>query len=318
LPLPVEGSFRTAECVKAQPPSVQAVIEAVIPSLLGKQHLSKGLQHSSSLVQHLTALTLARALRKYVTTRDFLARLSAEASAQEGLQQHQDQVNGSWSQLLRDVDLEARKRLPDITVVIAFAQNSAASQALQGSVDESDNDAKARAELLTEVALRLFGLYHQAFPSTVSAIRFDVGKLLVSSASAKMEADARKLIREGSVASDVGSVASIGTVGSIGMGGGFGQSRGDVRGFDGLSQIHVIQLLSRVTTWSWAAKAGEWESWTLQSLCAWPHGRLHDNRRLAIHVSLPHPAAVLGDTSCGDEESDGVSASSAVGTFHHV
>ena len=100
LPLPEEVTFRTGKCVKAQPPSVQAVVEAVIPSLLGKQHLSKGLQHSSPLVQHLTALTLARALQKFVTTREFLSGLSVQAAAQEGLQQDQDLLNESWSQLL--------------------------------------------------------------------------------------------------------------------------------------------------------------------------------------------------------------------------
>lgn len=256
--MPNESTFYSEAAIKAQPPALQAVIEAVLPSLLGKNHLSKGLQHSSPLVQHLTALALARALQKFIAVRQLIQRLASQATAQEGSAEH-GTIENSWMQLVHDLDLEARKRVPDVAVVIAFAQNSAASQALQASVEEGDVDAKAQAELLTEVALRLFGLYHCALPALAMEVRFDVGKLLVSSSSSKMEAEARKLMREGSVASDAGSIASVGTVGSIGsigMGGGFGQSRGDVRGFDGLSQIHVIQLLKDVSTWAWAGKAG--------------------------------------------------------------
>ncbi len=258
LPVPNESTFYSGAAVKAQPPASQTVIEAVLPSLLGKNHLSRGLQHSSPLVQHLTALALAGALQKFIAVRQLIRQLAVQASSREGISVN-DNVDDSWMQLVHDLDLEARKRVPDVAVVIAFAQKSAASQALQASVEEGDVDAKARAELLTEVALRLFGLYHHALPALAMEVRFDVGKLLVSSASSKMEAEARKVMREGSVASDVGSIASVGTVGSvgsIGMGGGFGQSRGDVRGFDGLSQIHVIQLLKDVSTWAWAGKAG--------------------------------------------------------------
>jgi nucleolar pre-ribosomal-associated protein 1 len=264
LPVPPNDSFHvftgltkadgTKETVaKANPPSLQVIIEAILPSPLTKQHLSKGLQHNVGLVQHETALTLARSLQKLLTVKATFAAISREMRLDMGGEQFDD----TWSKCLRELEMETRKRVPEVPVIIAFAQKSAASQALQASLEEADEGEKAKANLLTEAALRLFRLYYRALPNMAAEFRFDVGKLLVSSSSAKQEAAARKMAREGSVIDDSGSVASFGTVGSAGMGGGFGQSRGDVTEFDALSQVHVLELLASVREWDWTAKAGE-------------------------------------------------------------
>jgi nucleolar pre-ribosomal-associated protein 1 len=64
-------------------------------------------------------------------------------------------------------------------------------------------------------------------------------------------------VKSGSVVDDSGSIASFGTAGTAGMGGGFGYSRGEVAGFDALSQVHVLALLRDVKEWDWARKAGK-------------------------------------------------------------
>ena len=264
LPLPSDETFHVNTGIsasdggkemvaKATPPALQVIIEAVLPSPLSKQHLSKGLQHSVGLVQHETALTLARALQKLLIVKAAFTKISKEVRSDMG----NDHFDDSWSKCLRELEMEARKRVPEVPVIIAFAQKSAASQALQASLEEADEGEKAKAVLLTESALRLFRLYYRALPNIAAEFRFDVGKLLVSSSSAKQEAAARKMAREGSVIDDTGSVASFGTVGSAGMGGGFGQSRGDVAEFDALSQVHVLELLASVREWDWTAKAGK-------------------------------------------------------------
>jgi nucleolar pre-ribosomal-associated protein 1 len=55
-------------------------------------------------------------------------------------------------------------------------------------------------------------------------------------------------------------MASFGTAGTAGMGGGFGYSRGEVTGFDALSQVHVLALLRDVKEWDWARKAGKYRN----------------------------------------------------------
>jgi nucleolar pre-ribosomal-associated protein 1 len=253
LPIPDESTFylpstlvaettSTSEHIpKATPPSVATMIEAILPAPLTKAHLTKGLSQPVGLLQHQTALALARCLRKLTQVQKLLAKIAADA--QDDLAGNEREKENLWTR-------------PEVGVIIAFAQRSAASQALQASLEEEDTSAKAKSELLTESALRLFGLYYQALPTMAAEFKFDVGKLLVSSSSAKAEAQARKAAREGSVVDDTGSIASVGTTGTAGMGGGFGQARGDVQAFDALSQIHVLELLANVKEWDWTGKAG--------------------------------------------------------------
>lgn len=214
-----------------------------MPAPLTKQHLTKGLQHPNGLVQHLTALALARGLQKLVEVQNMFKEIEAEL-----------EVDGPWARRRREVELECRRRVPEVSVIIGFAQRSGTGQSNGPDADETQ--AAARTALLTESALRLFGLYHKALPSLAAEVRFDVGKLLVSASSAGALAAERRAAREGSVVSDTGSIASVGTLGSVGMGGGFGHTRGDVEGFEALSQVHVLRLLQDVTEWNWANKAG--------------------------------------------------------------
>lgn len=220
---------------KSQPPPLTNMIESIFPSPLLKAHLSKGLLDSIGLIQHLSALTLIRSLQKFATVQNFFQRVITDAGDDLG-------ISDPWNQRLRELNWEARKRVPEVAVIIAFAQRAA----------------QAHHSLLTESALHLFGLFYATLPSLVGEIKFDVGRLLVGSSSAKAEARARKAAKEGSVNNedDDDEVASIGTVGTAGMGGGFGQSRGDLDQFDALSQIHVLNLLGAATTWDWSHKAG--------------------------------------------------------------
>ncbi|KAJ9109209.1 hypothetical protein QFC21_000538 [Naganishia friedmannii] len=300
LPIPDESTFylpsalvaettSTPEHIpKATPPSVATMIEAILPAPLTKAHLTKGLSQPVGLLQHQTALALARCLRKLTHVQKLLAKIAADAH--EDVAGSEREKENLWTRRSRELEIEARKRVPEVGVIIAFAQRSAASQALQASLEEEDTSAKAKSELLTESALRLFGLYYQALPTMAAEFKFDVGKLLVSSSSAKAEAQARKAAREGSVVDDTGSIASVGTTGTAGMGGGFGQARGDVQAFDALSQIHVLELLANVKEWDWTGKAAG-SAYTylyhvLQLYLATPHANTRSITEILLHRVL--------------------------------
>ena len=239
---------------RAYPPSVATIIESILPSPLTKQHLMKGLQHSDGLIQHMTALTLARALRKLGTVQDLFVRIERELDVEV-----RSSAENLWARRRRELEVECRKRVPEVLVLIAFAQKATTLARTHAEAEESPNPALVvKSAMLTESALRLFGLYHQILPSIANEAKFDVGKLLVSASSAKTEKRERREARAGSIVSDSGSVGSVGTVGTIGMGGGFGQARGDVTGFEALSQVQVLRLLSEVKDWNWSNKAGKY------------------------------------------------------------
>ena len=246
-----KGSDPSSMPPHSSPPPISTMIESILPSPLTKVHLSKGLQHSHELVQHLTAQTLARALQKLRVVQDHLRTIEGELEDPMG-------SDNAWSRSRYELEMEARRRVPDVLVVIAFAQKSA-TLARVADDEEPDPPAVARSAMLTESALRLLGLYHHTLPSITQEMKFDVGKLLVSSSSVKAERRAKKEHRAGSVISDAGSVASVGTMGTAGMGGGFGQDRGDVEELEALSQAHVLTLLGAAEGWQWSKKAGKHE-----------------------------------------------------------
>lgn len=127
----------------------------ILPSVLNKGYLTKGLQSSSILVQHCTALTLAKCLKKL----DKILQTFCETARKL----EEDDEAGQWSKCSRELVSEVEKRVPDFMVVVAMAQQKYTPHSA----------------LLTEIALRLLWLYHRLLPRLVSEVRFDVGKLLL-------------------------------------------------------------------------------------------------------------------------------------------
>ena len=224
-PLP-RGATIDLPPYRSQAPAIQTMIESILPSPLTKTHMTKGMSHADHLVQLVTAQTLARCLQKLAQTQALLRTIEAEVSRQPG-----SSDENPWSVAIRQLEHEARRRVPELMVVIAFAQKSA----ILGQVaedEEVDEALASKSAMLTEAALRLFGLYHQAIPAITRDTKFDLGRLLVSSSSVKQERRERKDAKAnaGSVADETmsqGSVGSIGSAGTAGMGGGFGYAKGD-------------------------------------------------------------------------------------------
>lgn len=160
----VASSSSQARQFKPNPPPLSTLVENILPSMSLKTHLSKGLQSNSALVQHATAVTLAKCLQKCEEV------LSALHKVHVALEE--DEFIGQWSKCRQELQTEIRKRLPDFQVIIAFSQQKASpNTAVEGS-------ASTKLGLLTEVAQRLLWLYHRCVPSMVAEVNFEVGKSL--------------------------------------------------------------------------------------------------------------------------------------------
>ena len=139
------------------------VIENVLPSVNTKAHFSRGLQSASPLVQHYTALAIAKCLTKYKTVLTFFSKVQAVLE--------EDEDGGQWSRRRQEIEREVRRRVPDLQVIVAFSQ--------QRSGDSAATQNAIQAALLAESSTRLLWLYHQCLPSLVAEARFGVGKLLL-------------------------------------------------------------------------------------------------------------------------------------------
>jgi nucleolar pre-ribosomal-associated protein 1 len=138
-----------------------------------KSHFSRGLQSPSALVQHCSALALAKCLNKYGTV------LMIMQDVQKALDE--DDEDGSWSTRRKEVEREVYRRVPEFQVVIAFAQQKSTATPADGELPTSQDCIVAtKAALLSESAQRLLWLYHRYMPQLVSEARFDVTKLISS------------------------------------------------------------------------------------------------------------------------------------------
>ena len=126
--------------------------------------MSKGLQSPSPLVQHCTALVLAKCLGKYIEV------LRVFRDVESFLEEEED---GQWFKRRQDLEREIRRRVPEFQVIIGYSQQKVASQ------QPGDFALATRLTLLAESAQRLLWLYHHCLPALVAEARFDVGKLLL-------------------------------------------------------------------------------------------------------------------------------------------
>jgi nucleolar pre-ribosomal-associated protein 1 len=170
LPIPsssflISESTATNRSYLPSPPPLSTILENILPSVNTKSHFSKGLQSTSGLVQHCTALALAKCLRKYDEV--------MKAFEELGKALEEDENDGQWYSRRREVGREVRRRVPEFQVVVAFSQ-------LKATTGPNIQSNASKAELLAESAQRLLWLYHQCLPEVVSEARFDVGKLLTN------------------------------------------------------------------------------------------------------------------------------------------
>jgi len=217
LPVPTASFFLPGTTIyHPSPPSIPTIIENILPTNKFKTHLTKGLQSSSPLVRHSTALTLAKCLRKYDTV------VSAFQEVADSLEEEED---GQWRQAIIALEAEARKRVAELQVVIAFSQQK--SDVVQEKTASGEGTLVATlkpltASVISESALRILWLYHKCLPTLVAEARFDSGKLLWSFSHHWS---------------------------------GQGQAE-SVDGWDVLRRLHVLRLLKESDQFSWSGKAG--------------------------------------------------------------
>ena len=254
LPAPT-GSFLLpgTTIYHPSPPSIHAIIENILPTNNFKTHLTKGLQSPSPLVRHSTALTLVKCLRKYD---------SVVTTFQEIADTLEEEEDGQWRDVVVALEAEARKRVPELQVIIAFSQQK--SDVVQEKSASENGTAVSTlrpltASIISESALRVLWLYHKCLPSLVAEARFDSGKLLWS------------FLHHWS-----GEVP--------------GQT---VDGWDMLRRLHVLRLLKESDQFSWSGKAGN--ETCLSTLGSLSHRGVasHSNLQILLQGYLETRSAAL-------------------------
>ncbi|KAH9853304.1 ribosome 60S biogenesis N-terminal-domain-containing protein [Lenzites betulinus] len=218
--LPQSGSS-SASLYQPNPPPLSTMVENILPTAQIKIHLSRGLQATSPLVQHASALALSKCLLKYQQV------VQAFQEVERALEE--DEEEGLWTRRRHELEREVRKRMPDFQVIVGFSQRLNDSippvdaQKQEGKEKQKERTPNpTRTALLTETAHRLLWLYHRLLPSVVAEARFDAGKLL--------QAIEDMLLQTSAVS--------------------------PTAGLDTLRQLHVLRLLKETENFTWSGKSG--------------------------------------------------------------
>lgn len=218
-PVPVSSFLLSGsdELYNPTPPPLSTILANLLPSVGTKALFTKGLQAASTaIVQHCTALALAKCLRKLAeVVRVFRM---VETTLEE------DEEEGQWARRRRDIEKEARRRVPEFQVIVAFSQLTLASS----------NATKYA--LLSESSQRLLWLYQECLPDVVAEARFEVGKLVLN-------------LVEGSLASLSGEQESLTQQED--------QRKAASTALQTVKHLHVLRLLSGSDQFGWSGKVGE-------------------------------------------------------------
>ena len=137
----------------------------------------------------------------------------------------EEEEDGQWRHAIAALEAEARKRVPELQVIIAFSQQKsdvAQEKGASGNGTAVVTLKPLTASVISESALRILWLYHKCLPTLVAEARFDSGKLLRSF----LDHWSRNVP---------------------------GQS---VDGWDMLRRLHVLRLLKESDQFSWSGKTG--------------------------------------------------------------
>jgi|SRR6266478_979613 len=219
ISLPVPGAsflLPGSSLYLPSPPPLSSFLENVFPSVNIKAHFSRGIMSASPLVQHCTTMALAKCLLKYSEILKVMHKIEGELEESES--------DGQWKKRRNELELEARRRVPDFQVVIAFSQKAGEEVQREDAGATAAPPSNVRMAMLAESSTRLLWLYHLCFPSLVAEVRFDVGKLLQSSFDNEVETD---------------NIA------------------GPTSGLDTLRRLHVLRLLRESDQFLGFGKSGE-------------------------------------------------------------
>ena len=143
---------------KQSPPPLNNLLESIIPSILTKSNLSKGLHPSSpKLVQHCTALALSKCLEKLNQVQNIMYEIG------ENLEENMSE--GQWFKRRDELLNDSISRLPDSKVIINFVT--------------SNKDVNNFNSMLFENSIRLLSQYQSVIPQSLTDNQ-DISKLLFS------------------------------------------------------------------------------------------------------------------------------------------
>ncbi|ORY53237.1 hypothetical protein BCR33DRAFT_845432 [Rhizoclosmatium globosum] len=160
------------------PPSLTTLVENILPSPLNRIAMSRGLQHASQTVKHVTAFVLGRALENSASVGGNVVEMDLWANGKS--------VGEEWVELKDALMEEMRKRVPEVQTVLSLHMKVSEVGAGATAVVQKGKKAEKVEADETEVSGLGEGVAEMEEDATVTLLyfnqmaesRFDYGKLV--------------------------------------------------------------------------------------------------------------------------------------------
>ncbi|EIW81785.1 hypothetical protein CONPUDRAFT_143472 [Coniophora puteana RWD-64-598 SS2] len=279
---------------------------------------TRGVQHTSPLVRHASALLLVRCLMKYEAVRNAFGRVveggdsaagskgsggggSIEVLPEDiaGLRRMREgreggagggaeNGGGMWAARRAELAREVRRRVPDFQVIVAFAQVSASTVSSSGATVSEAADADSGLKKDANVAVQAPNEVQQALLSEVALRLVWLYHRCVPDAVAEVRFDVGKLLLGGGFLP--ASVSSSGPDADVEMSEEDPkQGGGTAVALQRVKQLHILRLLKESEQFVWSAKiANSSHTPLFVLLTAFTHAPPASALRMALHALLVH------------------------------
>ncbi|KAI7883289.1 hypothetical protein K492DRAFT_205560 [Lichtheimia hyalospora FSU 10163] len=152
--------YGDSDVYPATPPSVNTILDNILPNTFGRVVSTRGLKNASPLVSYATILLLTASFLKY----DDVARAIEKVisiSKVEGI--------SKWHECLSQLRDGFRKRLPDVLTVVSVYQ----STHTRTEIGADEAEMKAQQEMIQDSTLRLLRFYQQYLPEAMMEAMVD-------------------------------------------------------------------------------------------------------------------------------------------------
>lgn len=180
--LPVPSLYYGAtRLYPAQPPSVDTILDNILPTAFNRSPSSKGLQHASALVRYTTMVALSAVFQKYSKVAHAIEKVIMALETSEMNQKKQNDnkevetPSENWKKCLESVREGLRRRVPEIQTLVTLHKQTSNKMATEG-VDEEEQ--AYQNQLLQDTAFRLIRYYQEFVPEALMESNIDPGNFI--------------------------------------------------------------------------------------------------------------------------------------------
>lgn len=182
--LPVPSLYYGAtRLYPAQPPSVDTILDNILPNAFNRSPSSKGLQHTSALVRYTTMVALSAVFQKYSKVAQAIEKVIMALETSEMNQKKQpvidikeaEKPSENWKKCLESVREGLRRRVPEIQTLVALHKQTSNKMTTEGV---SEEEQACQNQLLQDTAFRLIRYYQEFVPEALMESNIDPGNFI--------------------------------------------------------------------------------------------------------------------------------------------